>query len=211
MPLRHARYCGEAPIRLGPRFGRARRRNPRGPHATHGGYAALSSWLPLGLAALLLLLLPADAGRRATAPATNASTVIWQTTDSSSLSAPLVAPGGVPASTGGAPISPLFADTGLARPTPVAVADAPPPETADNTRLLAAAKQALPLLGGSTAAGWGTATAVGPVLQVKWEPGVTLADADAVQQAVVAAVGTVVDAMDRTFPSGFRSDQGTPL
>jgi hypothetical protein len=108
-------------------------------------------------------------------------------------------------------IAPLFADVGLGRPTPVAVADAPPPEAAENARLVDAVKGALPILGGTATAAWGLGTAVGPVLQVRWEPDVTLGDADAVQQAVVAAVGTVVDAMDRAFPSGFRSDQGTPL
>jgi len=174
----------------------------------------LSSWLPLCLLALLLLLQPADALQRAATPPPSASTVTWQPGDQAPLGAPMVVRAGAPGTmspSASAPDSPLFADAGLGRPTPVAVADAPPPEMAENARLIDAVRHALPTLGGTAAAAWGATTAVGPVLQVRWEPGVTLGDADAVQQAVVAAVGTVVDAMDRAFPSGFRSDQDTPL
>jgi soluble lytic murein transglycosylase-like protein len=173
----------------------------------------LSSWLPLCLLALLLLLQPTDAIRQTAAPSTSTSTVTWQAAALTTLGAPAVVRAGAPEppAAHGGPGSPLFADVGLGRPTPVAVTDAPPPEAAENARLADAVKQALPVLGGTTTVAWGPATAVGPVLQVRWEPGVTLGDADAVQQAVVAAVGTVVDAMDRAFPSGFRSDQGTPL
>ncbi|HZS00659.1 MAG TPA: transglycosylase SLT domain-containing protein [Chloroflexota bacterium] len=174
----------------------------------------MSSWLPLCLLALLLLLHPADGGQRPVAPAASASTVTWQSTALVVPEVPAVArtnPAAGPLPASGAPDSPLFADAGLGRPTPVAVAAAPPPETAENARLLDATQRALAVLGGTAAATWGAATAVGPVLQVRWDPGVPLGNPDAVQQAVVAAVGTVVDAMDRAFPSGFRSDQGTPL
>jgi soluble lytic murein transglycosylase-like protein len=174
----------------------------------------LSSWLPLCLLALLLLLQPTDALHRPAVPPASTSTVTWQAAGLPSLAGPPVAEASTadtapPA--GSAPASPLFADAGLGRPTPVAVTEAPPPDAAENARLVDAVKRTLPILGGTTTAAWGPATAVGPVLQVRWEPGVTLGDADAVQQAVIAAVGTVVDAMDRAFPSGFRSDQGTPL
>jgi soluble lytic murein transglycosylase-like protein len=171
----------------------------------------LSSWLPLCLLALLLLLQPADAVHPAAPPPASASTVTWQSTGLEALAVVRASAPDAAAPAEGAPASPLFADVGLGRPTPVAVADAPPPEAAENARLVDAVKGALPILGGTATAAWGLGTAVGPVLQVRWEPDVTLGDADAVQQAVVAAVGTVVDAMDRAFPSGFRSDQGTPL
>ncbi|HEY7062589.1 MAG TPA: transglycosylase SLT domain-containing protein [Chloroflexota bacterium] len=169
----------------------------------------------LGL--LLLLLQPGDVGRPLAAPHASASTVTWQALDLAIPGPAAAQPSGDAAAspTSGAPTSPLFADAGLARPTPVAVAssvaDAAPPDAAENAGLLDAVRRALPTLGGKAAAGWGPGTAVGPVLQVRWEPDVALGDAAAVQQAVVAAVGTVVDAMDRAFPSGFRSDQGTPL
>ncbi len=96
-------------------------------------------------------------------------------------------------------------------PAPQAVAKAPPEDVAQDPRLLAAIVGALPALGGKAAAAWGTPTAVGPVLQVRWDPGVALDDAEALRQAVVAVVGTAVDAMDGAFPGGFHSDQGAPL
>jgi soluble lytic murein transglycosylase-like protein len=49
------------------------------------------------------------------------------------------------------------------------------------------------------------------VLHVRWQPGVALPDPEAVQQAVAAAVETVVQGMDRAFPGGFRGTQGAPL
>lgn len=105
--------------------------------------------------------------------------------------------------------SPLFQD--LLGPPPAAVADQAPPGVLDEQRLLAAVQAALPGLGGTATAAWAKPTAVGGVLQVNWTPGEPVKDPEAVQQAVVAAVGTVVGALDREFPRGFRGSDGLPL
>lgn len=107
------------------------------------------------------------------------------------------------------PVSPLFED--LLGPPPQAVAEAPPPGVLDEQRLLGAVQHALPGLGGTAAAAWGKPSAAGPVMQVRWEPGEALASEEGVQEAVVAAVGTVVGALDREFPRGFRGSAGQPL
>jgi soluble lytic murein transglycosylase-like protein len=165
------------------------------------------------------MLLPDDLGRRSSPPfVASRAPLVGPRTALAAASAPTIAreptaaqaaahaPGGEAA----AAISPFFEEFAPRRPAPATVADAPPP-VADEGRLLTAVKEALPILGGTADAGWGRPTAVGPVLQVRWQPGVALREADEVRDAVVAAVETVVRAMDRTFPEGFRSDQGTPL
>jgi hypothetical protein len=119
------------------------------------------------------------------------------------LPTPPAAPAVPPAS------SPLLQD--LLGPPPTAVAEQAPPGVLDEQRLLGAVRAALPALGGRATAAWAKPTAVGGVLQVRWAPGEPLPTPEAVQEAVVAAVGTVVDVLDREFPRGFRGSDGLPL
>jgi len=159
------------------------------------------AWLPLCLMALLLLLQPGAAPRRTTPPLLPADPA----------TAPLLAMPSPPPAATAQPPSPLFADIDGMRPLPVAVATAPPPELLQERQLLDAVAAALPVLGGEVAVDWGAPTAVGPVLRVSWQPEGPLDDLQAVQGAVSAVVATVVDAMDRAFPAGFRARQGAPL
>jgi hypothetical protein len=181
----------------------------------------LAALLPICLLALILLLQPDDASRRIGAAGGDGG----QPTGAQRvglIAAPAVtlmrAPGAavdtmasVADEAAGTASSPFFDEFAPRRPSPAAVADAPPPTVADEARLLAAVGEALPALGGTAEASWGRPTAVGPVLQVRWQPGVKLAGPDEVRDAVVAAVETVVGAMDRVFPAGFRGDQGAGL
>jgi hypothetical protein len=163
----------------------------------------LPSLLPLGVIALVLLLfVPSDAVHRPTTPVVAASPP---------PALPLLESPPLLASVAASPLrSPLFDDL-VGSPPPTAVTDSAPAPRAEERRLLDAVGAALPALGGTSEAGWGPPTAVGPILVVRWAPGVALPDAHEVQEAVVAAVGTVVAAMDRAFPSGFRGSQGAPL
>ena len=168
----------------------------------------MPSLLPFGVIALVLLLLvPSDAVHRPTPPVVAASpppALPWLESPPSPAAPP-------PATVASSPLrSPLFEDL-VGSPPPTAVTAAAPTPRAEERRLLDAVGAVLPALGGTSEAGWGPPTAVGPILAVRWAPGVALANAQEVQEAIVAAVGTVVEAMDRAFPSGFRGSQGAPL
>lgn len=170
----------------------------------------MQALLPVCLLGLLLLLHPSDAGRQvatarqsaAVAPAEGVLTLARVEPPSRGPAADDVA---------AVAASPLFADVGAPGAPPLTVAQAAPPALGHADRLLRAVTEALPRLGGTAEASWGPTTAVGPVLAVRWEPGEPLTTPDAMRDAVVAAVETVVTTMDTTFPEGFRSDQGAPL
>ena len=105
--------------------------------------------------------------------------------------------------------SPLFED--VLGPPPTTVADQAPPGVLEEQRLLAAVRAELPVLGGAAAAAWAKPTPVGGVLQLRWAPDQPLSSPEAVQEAVVNAVGAVVRVLDREFPQGFRGSDGLPL
>jgi hypothetical protein len=156
--------------------------------------------LPVGLLALLLLVLPsAPVARVAATSALDAARVTLERTD--------LTPAPRASAVGR---SPLFDDLPGAAPTPLAIA-AVAPDIDDEGRLRAAVAAALPLLGGQASTRWGTPSAVGPVLEVRWQPQETLDAPPAVQHAVERVVGTVVGTADKVFPAGFRTGEGTPL
>jgi hypothetical protein len=156
--------------------------------------------LPVGLLGLLLLVLPtAPVARVATPTATGAARVTLERTE---------LPSSPPSLT--VQRSPLFDDLPGAGPTPVTVAVAAP-DVDDEARLRNAVAAALPTLGGEVGARWGTPSAVGPVLEVRWRPGEPLDAPPAVQQAVERVVETVISTADRLFPGGFRTGDGAPL
>jgi hypothetical protein len=167
----------------------------------------LPSLLPLCLLALLLLLHPGSPGQRA-APREGPGLARQAAAQPIPVTLQRTLPASEPRPTA---YFPLFEDLDAGRPVPDAVATTPPPALADEQRLRGALAAALSALGGEAEAHWGTPSAVGPVLEVRWRPPSTLDEREAVQRAVMSAVGTVVDTVDRAFPGGYRTDQGAPL